>query len=161
MYLDRYNLRYLIKIWYYEVGVTYICGHLCVTSLLLCICSPCLWVLIIIVLHCGGQLLNITFSFSSSRRFQWTCYVLIRISCYRVIDVMLLGYVCCTKLIQTRITVCSVSFLLLLPELTYRAAAAAHPLQFEVSRCRTSQFARGFLPAHVRTWNDLPSPFGV
>ena len=37
-----------------------------------------------------------------------------------------------------------------------RAAAAAHPLEFEVSRYRTSQFARSFLPAPVRMWNDLP-----
>ena len=29
----------------------------------------------------------------------------------------------------------------------YRAAAAAHPLEFEVSRCRTSQFPRCLLPA--------------
>ena len=36
-----------------------------------------------------------------------------------------------------------------------RAAAAAHPLKFEVSRRRTSQFARCFLPAHTRVWNDL------
>ena len=32
----------------------------------------------------------------------------------------------------------------------------AHQLEFEVSRCRTSQFARSFLPAQVRMWNDLP-----
>ena len=25
---------------FFEVGETYICGHLCVTSLLFCICSP-------------------------------------------------------------------------------------------------------------------------
>ena len=37
-----------------------------------------------------------------------------------------------------------------------RAAAAAHPLEFEVSRCRTSQCARSFLPAQVRMRNDLP-----
>ena len=37
-----------------------------------------------------------------------------------------------------------------------RAEAAAHPLEFEVSKCRTSQFARCFLPAQVRMWNDLP-----
>ena len=36
-------------------------------------------------------------------------------------------------------------------------AAVAHPLEFEVSRCRTSQFARCFLPAQVRLWNDLPN----
>ena len=35
-----------------------------------------------------------------------------------------------------------------------RAAAAAHPLEFEVSRCRTSQFPRCFLPAQTRVWND-------
>ena len=37
-----------------------------------------------------------------------------------------------------------------------RAASAAHPVEFEVSMCRTSQFARSFLPAQVRMWNDLP-----
>ena len=37
-----------------------------------------------------------------------------------------------------------------------RAAAAAHPLEFEVSRCRTSQFARCFVPAQTRLWDDLP-----
>ena len=37
-----------------------------------------------------------------------------------------------------------------------RAAAAAHPLEFEESRCRTCQFARCFLPAQVRMRNDLP-----
>ena len=36
-----------------------------------------------------------------------------------------------------------------------RAAAAARPLEFEVSRCRTSQFARSFLSAQVRMWNDF------
>ena len=37
-----------------------------------------------------------------------------------------------------------------------RAAAAAHPLDFVVSRSRTSQFAMCFLPAQTRVWNDLP-----
>ena len=36
-----------------------------------------------------------------------------------------------------------------------RAVAAARPFQFQVSRCRTFQFARPFLPAKVRMWNDL------
>ena len=36
------------------------------------------------------------------------------------------------------------------------AAASAHLLEFEVSRCRTSQIARSFLPAQVRMHNDLP-----
>ena len=37
-----------------------------------------------------------------------------------------------------------------------RVAAAAHPLEFEVSRCRTFQFSKCFLPAQTRVWNDLP-----
>ena len=37
------------------------------------------------------------------------------------------------------------------------AAVAAHPLEWvDGSRCRTSQFARCFLPAQVRMWNCLP-----
>ena len=36
------------------------------------------------------------------------------------------------------------------------AVATAHPLEFEVSRSKTSQFARCFLLAQVRIWNDLP-----
>ena len=38
---------------------------------------------------------------------------------------------------------------------TYRAAAAAHPLEFEVSRCRTSQIARSFQAAKVRMRDNL------
>ena len=37
-----------------------------------------------------------------------------------------------------------------------RATAAAHPLELEVSRCRTSQFQRCVLPDQVCMWNDLP-----
>ena len=37
-----------------------------------------------------------------------------------------------------------------------RAVAAAHLLEFEVSRSRTSQFSRCFRPVLVRMWNDLP-----
>ena len=36
-----------------------------------------------------------------------------------------------------------------------RAAAAGYPLEFEISRCRTSKFARCFLPAQTSVWNDL------
>ena len=39
---------------------------------------------------------------------------------------------------------------------TNRAADAAHTLELKVSRCRTSQFARCFLPAQTHVWNDLP-----
>ena len=52
---------------------------------------------------------------------------------------MLLDCVCCSRLIRTRITVFSVSFNQLLPNVTYRTAAAAHPSEFEVLRYR-SQF---------------------
>ena len=37
-----------------------------------------------------------------------------------------------------------------------RAVAAAHPLEFEVWRCRMSQFARCFLPAQTHVLNNLP-----
>ena len=37
-----------------------------------------------------------------------------------------------------------------------RVVAVAHPLEFEASRCRTSQFARCFLLAQTRVSNDLP-----
>ena len=37
-----------------------------------------------------------------------------------------------------------------------RAADAAHPLEFEVSRSRTSQFPSCFLSPQTRVWNDLP-----
>ena len=36
-----------------------------------------------------------------------------------------------------------------------RATLAAHLLVFKVSICRTSQFSRCFLPAHVRKSNEL------
>ena len=36
------------------------------------------------------------------------------------------------------------------------AAVATHPLDFEVLRCRTSQFARCFMLAQVRMWNGHP-----
>ena len=37
-----------------------------------------------------------------------------------------------------------------------RAASVAHPIEFELSRRRTSQFTRSLLPAQVRMWNDFP-----
>ena len=37
-----------------------------------------------------------------------------------------------------------------------RAATAAHPLKFEVLSRRTFQFAKCFMAAQVRMWNDLP-----
>ena len=99
--------------------------------------------------------MNAIFSLSSTRCIRWAGFARIRLSFRCVIDVILLHCVCCTRLIRTRIIVCSVIFHLLLSELTCQAAAAAHPIEFEVSRCRTSQFARCFLPAQTRVWNDL------
>ena len=60
-------------------------------------------------------------------------------SCRCIIDVMLLGWVWCTKLIRTLITVCSASFHLLPLEcdITEQRPQLIHWL-FEVSRCRTS-----------------------
>ena len=43
-------------------------------------------------------------------------FALIIVACRCVIDVTLLGYGCCTRLIQTRITLCSVSFHVIPPE---------------------------------------------
>ena len=67
-----------------------------------------------IVLRCGGLLLNVIFSFSCVRCIRWPGFSLNRVSCRYVIDVMLLHCVCCTRLIRTRIIVCSVIFHMLL-----------------------------------------------
>ena len=71
-----------------------------------------------------------------------------------VTDVMLLHCVCCTKLIRTRI----IFLFSELPSASVRVRytqAAAAALEFEASWCRTSPFARCFLPAQTRVWNDL------
>ena len=106
-----------------------------------------------IVLQCGGHLLNVTFGFSNTRCIRWPGFALIWVSYRWVINIMLRGYVCCTRLIQTRIIACPASFLLLLPEFCIPELQA---LEFEVPRCRTSKFARCFLPTQVWIWNDLP-----
>ena len=67
-------------------------------------------------LGCGGQLLNVTFSFLSAMCIRWPGFVLIIVSCYCVIDEMSLGYVCCARLIRTLISVGSASIHLLLLE---------------------------------------------
>ena len=99
---------------------------------------------------------NVIFSFSCDRCIRRPSFALIRLSWCCVIDVMLLHCVRCTRFIQTRIIVCSVSYHLLLSEFDIPSAlAAAHPLELEVLCCRTSQFARCFLPAQTRVWNVL------
>ena len=69
---------------------------------------------IIHVLWCGGLLLNVIFGFSSAWCIRWPGFALIRLSCRCVIDVRLLHFVCCTRLIRTRIILCTVSLYLLL-----------------------------------------------
>ena len=51
-----------------------------------------------IVLRCEGQLQNV---FLSARCVQWPGFAVIRGSCHCVIDVVLLGLVCCTRLMQS------------------------------------------------------------
>ena len=69
-----------------------------------------------IVLRSGEQLLHAIVSFSSVRCIRWPGFALIKISCYCVIHLMFLDFVCWTRLIQTRIIVYSVSCHLHLPE---------------------------------------------
>ena len=69
-----------------------------------------------IVLRCGVQLLNVTFSFLSARCNRWPGFVPIRVYCRCVIDVVWLGLVCSTRLMRTLNTVCSASFHLLILE---------------------------------------------
>ena len=65
---------------------------------------------------CGGLLLNVIFNFSNAMCIRWPGFALIKLSCRRFIDVMLLPCDCCSRLIRTRIIVCSLSFHLLLSE---------------------------------------------
>ena len=70
-----------------------------------------------IVLRGGGQLLNVTISFQTARCIQCPGFAPNSVYSHCVIAVMLLHCVCCTRLIQTQITVCSSGFHLLLLEL--------------------------------------------
>ena len=110
-----------------------------------------------IVLRCGGQLLNFTFSLLSIRCIRWPGFVPIRVSCRYVIDFVWLHGLS----MLYKINLNSHCLFSELPSATTRvrpsqAAAAAHPLEFEVSKCRTSRFARNFLLAQVRMWNGHP-----
>ena len=100
-----YCFQCLLENWYFEFGETYYCGHLCVTSLIFCICSP-VW----------GSAAAYHRHFLSTRCIRWPGFVSNRVSCRCIIDVVWLDLVCCTRLIRTIITVCSVSFHLLLLE---------------------------------------------
>ena len=83
-------------------------------------------------------------------------FALIRLSCRCVSDVLLLHCACCTRLFELEPFYVQWASISLCQSSTYRAAAAAHPLEFGVLMCRTSQFTRCFLPAHTREWNNLP-----
>ena len=130
--------------------------HLCVTSMLLSICDPDSSVLFSCVgIHCwrlpsssrtagafGGKDLYwprylVVESPSSSSRC-YTVYMLYKVYSYS-------NYYLLCELLS--------AFTIVRHTL---AAVAAHPLEFEVSRCRISQFARYFLPTQGRMWNDLP-----
>ena len=87
-----------------------------------------------------------------------------RIKFSYVIDVVLQGLVCCTRLLQTLITVCSASFHLFLLESDIselRSQLIHWSLKYQgvspnLHLDSISQFARCLVPAQVRMWNDLP-----
>ena len=135
-------------------GESYRSGRICVTALLLCICSPDLWVLF------SGVEVSYWLSPSAARApglfGNVTLPGLNRVSCRRSsTSCCWTVYVCSKRLIQTRITVQWASVCFYHSSTTW-AAAAAHQFDFEVSRCRTSQLARCFLQAPVRMCNDIP-----
>ena len=121
-------------------------GHLCISSLLLCIYSPNLWVFLSGVgVRCwmpplasgepgvfGGQSFPwsefLAHVFVSSTSCCWTVYVVLG------------SFELEAPFVQWA------SFYFYQSSRS-RAAAAAHPLKFKVSMCRTSQFEKCFLPA--------------
>ena len=94
-----------------------------------------------IVLMCGGQLL-VTFSFLSTRYIWWPGFVPIK--------VLSAGL---SMLCKVNSNYNNWLFSELPSASTKvrhtRATAASHALEFEVSRCTTSQFAKSFLLAQV------------
>ena len=106
---------------------------------------------------------NVTLSFASARCIWWLTIAQITVSWRCVIDVMLLDCVSYKGLIRTRIIVCSVRVRTPAFEQTglehqntltrvrhFRAAAVAHPLEFEVTRVRTSQLICKVFPSIPR-----------
>ena len=112
-----------------------------------------------IVLWCGSQLLNVTFSFLRARCIQWPGFERHSYSVARLCPDKFLVVVSSTSCVGLSM-LCKVnsnSYHCLFNEHPSasnrvrhtRAAAAAHPFGFVVLTCRTSQFARSFLPAQV------------
>ena len=107
-----------------------------------------------IILRCVGLLLNVIFCFSWARCIRWETFLSL---CHR----RHVAALCMLYKVSSNLNHCLFS---VLPFASVRvrhthALAAAHPLdsvEFEVSRCRRSQFSRCFLPARNRVWNDLP-----
>ena len=116
------------------------------SSLLFCICSINPWE---IVLRCGGQLLNFISASCAPGVFYgqalpWSEFIAVS-----------LGLVCWTSLIANSHHCVSSELKFASSRVRISGAvAAANPLEFGVARCRTSQFARYFLPVQVRMWND-------
>ena len=141
-----YRLLCLSKNCYFEVGEACLCGYLCVVSLLLCIFSLNPWVLFSGVRDCCKM------SSSASRApgifgghsLHWSDFLVV-VSSAHVATLSMLYKV------NSNSNHCLFSEI---PSASVRvrhtwAASAAHPLELEVSRCRTSQFARCFLPAQT------------
>ena len=86
-----------------------------------------------------------------------------KVPCRWVIDVTLPVCECYTWLTRTRIIVYKVSCPLPLPLQSSQtwAAVAAHWLEFEVSRCRTSQFSKCFPPTKFVCGMTFPTVFNT
>ena len=110
-----------------------------------------------IVFLSGGLLPAVTFGFLIVRFMQSLGSVLIRFLSLLITAAALLRCVCCTKFTAIRNTLYGELPPACQTVRQIRAAAVAHPCELEVPRCRTPQFGRCFLPAHVRMWNHLPS----
>ena len=121
--------------WYFEVGETYICGHLGVTSLLFCICSPNPWVLFS----------GVGVSWWMSHTASWAPGVFGGQALSRSEFLVVASSRCVSGLrmlykVNSNSNHCLFSYI---PSASTgvrhtRAAAEAHPLEFEASRCRTS-----------------------
>ena len=122
---------------------TYICGHL--SSLQLWICSPNHWVLL------TGVGFNCWLLSSASRAagvFGGQALHGFGVSCHCVIDVVLLSMLYKVNSNSNHCLLCEI------PSASTRVrhpkgAAVVRPLEFELSRCRTSQFARRLMPRIV------------
>ena len=131
----------------------YYCGHLCVTSLLIRICSPnpCVLFSGVGVNRRMSSLAYYAPGVFGDQALLWSELV-VAVSSTCVAGLSMLNRVNANSnhCLFSRLPSAS-------SRVRYtRAAAAAHPFEFEVLRCRTSQFEKCFLPVLVRMWDDLP-----